>query len=613
MKKIFLLPFIVFGLSACNNGGSLPSTYLSSNIRLYEPSTNASGDPSQAQKLNATFNTLRMSKSQALQSLAAMQNSFRSSYIGYKLKKDLIGKSGDQIFAECRQRLNQYPDKLSTFDYYDFMQECIAIFRDSHLELSKTTTPSTVTSVIASAKLIQGKLYIYEIRANLINKFEELKKLPKNSIKEKLLPGLEIVSINDHSPLQEINQLKKYSAEAADKTIENVTVENIFTRNFFYPDKNELKLVVKQPDASLYEIEVPWIQFTDKDGGDGSIESKVILTDRNIIPSGDLSVDDEFLLEFGKKENTIPQIYGSLFSEIQNLKMYKKIGGNTVLLTGFVNIDNDRYCYIKLKSFSLPISGGKENLVSESKTKVEQSIVDVLQNYLADCDFSGKPLIFDLRQNGGGSADLADQIYNLFETPTTPISYSASAYLINRGNSNALNLLLNGLKKPVQSLQSTLALKSLDNEKTQGDWILERQIKNTRNVFTGKVALLISSNCYSACESTANRFKKTNRAILVGEPTGGTGFGFMGGSTYSDIHQSFSIKILNMAFQSAVVSDDKDFSSDADTKGSVKKFSELPLLENHPVQPDFTIVPTYNDIFNNSADYLKSLNEILKN
>jgi hypothetical protein len=160
----------------------------------------------------------------------------------------------------------------------------------------------------------------------------------------------------------------------------------------------------------------------------------------------------------------------------------------------------------------------------------------------------------------------------------------------------------NEIDRETLSMQRTLMFKAVSeatarNQKIS-DWTLLRP-KVSESVFTGPVSVVISSNCVSACENTANRFKVTGRAKILGTHTAGTGFGFTSNSaktTFRDDWNMLEINILNMAFQTGVVSDDSAFQTDDSSKGSLRPLAEISFLENNPVQPDVILDYTVRDV-----------------
>jgi len=100
MKRILLLVSALSVLSAC---GEKPHGLKQSNLLAHDAETDTFLlDP--ADLKNFVLNQ-RIGRQQVVKAVADLQQSFKNSYIGYELKKNLIGRSGDEIFASCNEMI----------------------------------------------------------------------------------------------------------------------------------------------------------------------------------------------------------------------------------------------------------------------------------------------------------------------------------------------------------------------------------------------------------------------------------------------------------------------------------------------------------------------------
>jgi hypothetical protein len=578
--------------------------YIAENVSLFDP--NVISDFIAGQKLD---------KQQVLDSLNGMQNAFRSSYIGYSIKKDLTGLSGDEVFKNCRAIVAQGKEQLTTFDYYDVVLQCLASFKDTHLYFTRTITPSTITSAISEARLVEGKLYVSRIRPGLIEKIEEIKQLPKGAIAEKLKLGIEILRINNQEPHFEIDKLKLLEGRSSDLASTYDAVGGLFTRKFSYPDSSGFTLTLKQADGTNYELELPWVQISTQNS---SLQSRVILSGRGIIKTADISDTPQFMKSVGA-DTTRP-----LFDDIANQNTYYDEGneqGTEALQTGIVKLNNSNFCYLKLNTFNLESDNDLDFKVY-SKVAEKYYPLDgmkVIKNFLKSCEVFNTSLVLDLRNNGGGDSNFANAFFNAFENEMTLKSYPAKAQLLQKGNQSFINASLDTLDSNRISLSRKLMFNALvDAQKRANlitDWVLLSDIENERKVYSRPVYLLVTPDCVSACDITANKFKKTARAILIGEPANGTGFGFTssnkGKTAYSDYLNMLAMDIPNFAFGTAIVKDDSDFISEGGYKGSALPLSQLTIMENNATYPDYLVPYTKADLFENYKDYLNRLSAII--
>jgi len=637
MKKyllIVIIPYLTLFLG-CGRPTGNSSGYLSSNVRLFDPK-NLTPEPAD-NSTNEVLNFIRsqkINKTDALKSVEALNHAFKSSYIGYNLKKKLINKSGDDVFTDCQASLNQNTQAsstLSTFEYYDLISKCLAGFKDSHLSLDKKTSGTFVVTAVAEAVLINNKLYISHVRPNLIKKFEEIAKLPAGSFANKLKLGSEITLINGQDPKLEIKKLMPHISASSDLAQIRKAVGVLFTRNMVYPKEQEITLSIKQGDSSVFEATLPWVQYMNKDNTSGSPESRVLLSDTGIFKSTELtagptagqttdSSDDKDLLE----QDTEPDFTFSLFKDLKNRKEYEDSEADQVLITGIAEVENHNYCYLKLNTFDLKKAKDLGYKIFENVNTVKnpRSLIDVIKTHLSFCETFAAPLIFDLRNNPGGNVDLVPEIFELFNNSeaTTPNLYGADTKLMQVGNSSFINVNLNDIDTKTLSLLSMFNFLSMKNAKDRkqeiGNWVVSKNTAYEKNIYSKKIVLLISSACGSACELMATRFKKSKRALILGEATSGTGFGFVStgsaNTEFRDPLNLFEVSIPNSAFQIAIIENDADFKSDATTKASLLELEKLPFMENSPVVPDIEIKYTVNDLLNRYPDYIRQITTQLR-
>ena len=224
----------------------------------------------------------------------------------------------------------------------------------------------------------------------------------------------------------------------------------------------------------------------------------------------------------------------------------------------------------------------------------------------------------DLSNNSGGDVTLAETFYQLFEEPTTSAIFSAKAGHVSSGN---LAFILNQLSEIEEKdtivlidlyFQAYKQAQTSQNKITP--WVLLRKTEVEQNIFSGPVTILISPNCISACEIFAHQFKIRQRGFILGMPTNGTGFGFIsvdeGKTLFRDPFSLYEVEIPNFAFQAVVLPAEQQLMADKKRKGTLIPFDQLPLLENHPTEPDIPYEMTAQDLLDFS-DYQKFIEKHL--
>ena len=599
MKKLLCLSLGALVISGCG-GSSGPSEYLGQNVALFDPKS-----------VMQIIEKSKIPKAQFLDSIAGMQRAFKVSYIGYNLKKSLIGKSGDEIFAACKVNAAKAPEKLSSLEVYDYVLQCLAGLKDTHVNFNAMNGANTITTGIAEVEYIAKKLYISKTRDNLIKRFEEIQEVAVGSLAAKLKPGTEILAINGAPPSVKINELKKYISASSPAYEDIDAAGDVFSRNYNYPKEKNIVLSLKAADGTVSEAILPWVQLS---SNGGSVESRAVLAGKGIPVTSEISTAAGLMAKDGLG------LTDSLFDELSSERTFVSEDASEVMVTGIANLQNKNYCYLQLKTFSIPDDKLLTYKIYESVNSKLQalSFPETVKNFLSSCQTFRAPLVLDLRNNNGGNPDVADALYTMLETDKTTKTYLAENMFVSTGNLAFVNGMLDNADQPESGLDGILAFESVKNAKNLplGDWYLIKKTDLTKSIFTGKVSVLTSPACISACDAIANRFKLSGRAKLIGTPTNGTGFGFgkvfATKTTFNDEMNLYSVEMPNHAFQTAVVAKDDDFKVKKNSKGTVIPFEKLKILENSPTQPDFKIEYTASDLTDAYADYVKALTPLLE-
>lgn len=623
MKKIVLLSLataIGLSLAACGSKRDTPykqDTFFSSNLRLFDPSKLETPP----RELNASVLDLirsqKIEKKTALAAFRSMQTAFRNSYIGYQLKTQLIGEGGDRIFRSCFNDIERSAAKISTFEYYDLVNKCLARFKDTHFSLSKMTRSSEILTAISNSELIEGKLYIERNRPQLIKRLEEIAKVAPFTFANLLKPGTEIVSIDGLTPIEAARSIEPYiSASTVQSRLEGA-IDVLFSRNFFYPKNSEITIVVRLESGRTEEVILPWLQRTDEKNRYGSPESRLLLQEQGILRTSDISTDANFLYR-----NTKHSFEFDMFSDLKSKRTYSDDEDDEILTVGIAQLGPKRVCYMRLNSFSIDKNSDGVFYVTEQSglEKNKRDFFEVIKTFLSGCEAFQAPLVFDLRNNGGGNPNIADEIITLLTKEDAPKVFGARSRLVENGNASVLSGLLNNIDLKEPSLEAKLELESYSvavaNRRPFSDWVIMRSLKNELAVFTQKVVALISHDCVSACEGMANRLKVSARATLLGTATSGTGFGFStalnGKSLFRDPLNLIEISMPNHAFQAVQIADESKFQKNDKVIGSVVPFESIKLQENNPVEPDVKVEYKYKDLTDDFSEYKKSIEAALQ-
>lgn len=178
-------------------------------------------------------------------------------------------------------------------------------------------------------------------------------------------------------------------------------------------------------------------------------------------------------------------------------------------------IKDGQVAYIKIKSF---------NFFNE---KADQPTI----HSFIKANLSAKALVIDIRENGGGSTEY---FKNILVEPLLKKPLSITRYNLMRSGMNnkpyieAITKANPGAVKPISELDPSQFPKAQPEVFTIFDsFISDTMTYSPKNSlgFNGNIYVLVSGRVYSASEAFASFCKDTGFATLIGQRTGGDGYG----------------------------------------------------------------------------------------
>lgn len=581
----FSLSICLVFLNGCSPKSTNQNTLEGSGVALFDPS-----------KLKVIADGLKLSLESRLETLQSLEAAMKRSYFGFTLKKELIGVSGEEIFDNCKKTENTFAAPSFAHDFNDRLRQCLAQFKDGHLNLRKVQRSHFLVSPISSAALLRGEFVIVKIRPKILSALIAEGKLPATS--EALIkPGVKIAKINGKDPQESVAELYKYISESTDLKTKSTAIGHLFDRNFSYPDSAEVVFELQTEDGTLSTLSIPWLSYGGKDG----LESPLILEEKKIYPAR--SSDKDLVDDAG------PDLLSNVYTDL-NSKMVYKFDGNEVATHGYVDIAGQVACYYSLKTFDL--ESNDDGVFNVRSGESDVNLVEVTKAFFDTC--VGKTLILDLHNNGGGALRLQAKINTLLERSFTMPVYAANAYRYDSGMNGffAMNLKYAD-KDPESIVMGNVLFNSIQKNQPITPWILQKNKNLIHSDFDGKIIGIISEHCVSACENFVHRLSLNKNAVLVGAPTAGTGYGFasLNGTTtnWYDPMNSFTLDIPNDAFGTiADVIPEYLESNNTYTAGSVE-FSTFPVMENIPTKPNIEYTFQKEDL-DNFTGYKKSIEKV---
>lgn len=379
----------------------------------------------------------------------------------------------DHKFDSIKTTINE---PLTPLQFYFKLQPVIADIREGHLSLR-----------IPSKRITKKEIKALENKKGMFSRFEYYVKNDqlfiienKDSI-EHIKPGTEILTI-DKIPVSDY--LKRYkrliSSDGFNTTFQNYFLKDLFF-NYYVAEKGYEDRATLE---TLYKGEKKTYQLTR--------ESK---------SENDLKKDKE-----NKKRN-------------QEKKVNDYVAFSNSYNRNFKFLDKDSMiAYIKVKSFSSDYS---RKFYDETFKKINSAKSDYL--------------IINVKNNYGGSLDEINNLYSyLSPEPYTLVKPSQVASKISPLKTNyfrktsLLQYAFKGLTYPTFFFAQTFSTYKKDGKfyyKMKSD----KESKPNKDVFKGKVFVLINGGSFSASSIITAKLKNDKKATLVGEETGGANDGTVAG------------------------------------------------------------------------------------
>ncbi|MCS3532173.1 S41 family peptidase [Chryseobacterium sp. JUb7] len=379
----------------------------------------------------------------------------------------------DHQFDSLKKTINE---PLTPIQFYFKLQPVIANIREGHLALRiprKKLTRREIKSLDAKKGMFSR--FGYYIQDDHLYIIEN-----KDSI-ENIKPGTEVLSIND-IPASEY--VKKYrsliSSDGFNTTFQPYFLKDVFFN--FYTAENGFTNSAKI--ETLYEG-----------------QRKTITLHREIKSEKDLEEDKE--QEKRTSEKKVNDYVAFTNSYNRNFKFLDK---------------DSTIAYIKVKSFSSDYS---KKFYKETFEKIKNSKSDYL--------------IIDVRNNYGGALDEINNLYSyLSPQPYVLIKPSEVTSKLTplRTNyfrkSTPLDYALKSIFYPTFVFAQTFSTYKKDG-KVYYKMKANKSAKPQKNVFNGKIFVLINGGSFSASSIITAKLKNDKRVTLVGEETGGANDGTVAG------------------------------------------------------------------------------------
>lgn len=493
----------------------------------------------------------------------------------------------------------------SDLHFIDRVRMCIAAFQDTHFAAS-ARTPMAGVSVGFLVRKIGGKYIIVAIQKELLNYVAQIS--DDKELDKVIAIGNEVLEVDGQSPAKLAEHYQAYigSSSPGHRTIAAETA--IFARSFDYPTKKNVQVKIKSA-TQTYDYELPWW---------ASLAARNRLDTSEYFKKVGIPVSDRvkmFLDADGKVDwKTVQLNYkGYLDSNplvpedpFRPLVPFKSDSGAIGARLGTIVTTAQTFCYAQLLTFS------SSRLTAPDGTSL--SFVDTMRKFVKSCKASGLNLVMDLRSNGGGNGSYPAQILSLLTPSGAKLANKVMSFRVNTTTARLMAGLMEHPEVAARDL-GDVDVRFLEELKSAADLglpmtnaIPERSgtIADAEvGGYSGKIVVLVTPNCVSACDGMAAILKRSGRATVLGTHTNGTGAGFQGSenldSGFIDTYDELSIKIPNYQFGYAT----KAFANLVSVPYA--SVADDYFTENRPTMADITVEATPDDVTGKKNSWLEAV------
>lgn len=509
------------------------------------------------------------------------------------LSKEAI--EGESKIADTENSLEQAKGNL---DYLDRMQKLIASFEDTHFHLNTVASRPPISNGLVLS-LVGDKVYVTTVVPKLLS-LAENPELGLTDYSKELLGG-RVVSVDGIDVAEAARNLEPY-INASSKGFRSIrAVESLSARSFRYPERPYADWEFELKQGMKVKVRLPY--HFKKTGH--NVDAEAYLSAIGMKPSNLARMEwDESKLSW--KQGGFTYVGYEPFQAPKGL-----IGGVTyfdsedtetpAMRTGYMIRDGKAFGVIQLFSYAI------KDLLVEGSEENQIEFKDAIKTFVSELKKNDTPLVFDLRNNGGGNASLPPYVMSLLAKEGDVYAPQANAFRITRKVRQMYSAIPVSFPNFVTYFDIEEAKRAVEDAIARKDththvFASEAMIKSNKDIggYDGKIAVLISPRCISACDIQSMLFKSSKRALLIGSHSNGTGAGYMTYSPYNstgweDTYGVFRIQIPNFLFGAPLNVEEHRRDALGMTDASLSS-------ENLPVAADIEYHPSLADYENQDAE-----------
>ena len=495
----------------------------------------------------------------------------------------------------------------SDFRFVDRMRECIAGFQDTHLS-AKPRVPLLTVSTGILVQNIGGHYFISARQTEILKYVKKINGLA--NLDEVTAIGNELLEIDGEKPADLSLRLESFVNASSPGYRKGTADFSLFNRSFNYPVKKSVHLVIRAKTGVIFHYELPWWASPETrnrlDVSEYFSALGIPTSDRvKMIYDSEGKIDWKTVaLTYHGYLNSNPLVSGDTFHP---LVTFSAAGGLPGARFGTITTPTQNFCYAQFLTFSSATLTGPDGIAVD--------FIEVARRFVKSCKANNLNLVIDLRSNGGGDGSYPAKILALLTPDRATLGNKVMAFRINQISARLvssmnehpelaagdLSIIGNRLFDELSNA-ARAGLKMTGAIPETAGTVADKEVGG----YAGKVLVLITPSCFSACDGTAAILSRTGRATVIGTHTNGTGAGYQGSanvdSSFQDSFDELKFSIPNYQFGY-----------------SGKPFAELKSVpfetvvdnfftENIPTVANIKVEPTLDDILGKKNSWLDAVN-----
>ncbi len=551
-----------------------------------------------------------------------LRDAMERRYVFFPVKGRLLARDGAPAFDSrahldaCVAEERAIVKEDDPLRFYDRMRRCTAAFEDGHLLFGAPVRLPQVALGFGLRIAEGGRIVIANRERKLVSYLSRVSGI--RGIEQILAVGNEVLEIDGRPAAAWVDELARHVPASSRGARLERAVDAVTRRDFAYPQRRTATIVVSVRGARR-AVELPWWISPDAAGH--------VMTQRYVRRTGIVTTDllawrydqgkdtwdrdPQAAQGYLRTDTILPPRDAAALTE------YLDEGDHLAVRVGEVVRRRDRaFCYVQVLSFHTEML--------HARREEPRSFSSVLEGFVGECKEKALDLVVDLRQNQGGYIAHSSAVFAMLSQPGE--AYPGGALLLRATTQNQL------VYQERMPAASAAAARTADDafeprkiveaiglaRRERRDYtpaFLEGPVRASDAVggYEGRVVVLTSPSCMSACDRLAGMLRSSRRAVLVGGPTEGAGGSQQEarnlGARWSDPDGLLSLSIPNAAMGVQPLEPGAPLAARAER--TAEEFFTALAFENRPVQPDVPYATSVADITGHNRGWLEQVDAVL--